>query len=208
MHKELEKLVAGGVLTSKMGLLAQGFIDSYIEAAEQKQDLHINYRGLTETLIACVVKQLKDPYLFPVYHQKITEPFNYAQFSKDFIAPMIEEESSTIEGIENIDKLSSLIALGENAVILYNHQTEPDPQIIALMLEKRWSALTESMVFIAGHRVTEDPLAVPFSMGCNLLCVYSKKHLDTPVEEKEKKILHNRRYMHSYSSERGARSRR
>jgi glycerol-3-phosphate O-acyltransferase len=47
------------------------------------------------------------------------------------------------------------------------------------------------MVFVAGHRVTTDPLAVPFSRGRNLICIYSKKYIEFPPEEKSAKLLHN-----------------
>jgi glycerol-3-phosphate O-acyltransferase len=30
---------------------------------------------------------------------------------------------------------------------------------------------------VAGDRVTTDLLAMPFSMGRNLLCIFSKKHV-------------------------------
>ena len=50
-------------------------------------------------------------------------------------------------------------------------------------------------VFVAGDRVTTDMLAVPFSMGRNLLCIFSKKHVDNPPELKSQKQKHNRRVM-------------
>ena len=44
-------------------------------------------------------------------------------------------------------------------------------------------------------RIPEDPLAIPFSMGCNLLCIYSKKYIDIPPERKLHKQLHNKKTM-------------
>jgi glycerol-3-phosphate O-acyltransferase len=49
------------------------------------------------------------------------------------------------------------------------------------------------MVFVAGHRVTTDPLAVPFSRGRNLLSIYSKKYVDADPEKKQERLLHNQR---------------
>ena len=77
--------------------------------------------------------------------------------------------------------------------MLANHQTEPDPQVISLLIEKIDPILAKEMIFIAGHRVTSDPLAVPLSLGRNLLCIYSKKHISHPPEKKGEKILHNQR---------------
>jgi len=49
------------------------------------------------------------------------------------------------------------------------------------------------MIFMAGDRVREDALVVPFSLGRNLLTVYSKKHINDEPERREEKQLHNRR---------------
>jgi glycerol-3-phosphate O-acyltransferase len=56
------------------------------------------------------------------------------------------------------------------------------------------------MIFVAGERVVTDPVAVPFSMGRNLLCIYSKRYIDHPPEEKLKKQLHNKRTMELMST--------
>ena len=37
-------------------------------------------------------------------------------------------------------------------------------------------------IYVAGDRVITDPLCKPFSMGRNLLCVYSKKHMNDDPE--------------------------
>ena len=49
------------------------------------------------------------------------------------------------------------------------------------------------MVHVAGDRVTTDPVAVPFSKGRNLLCIYSKRHMNNPPELASKKKMHNAR---------------
>ena len=36
------------------------------------------------------------------------------------------------------------------------------------------------MIMVAGDRVTTDVVAVPFSKGRNLLCIFSKKHIENP----------------------------
>jgi len=48
---------------------------------------------------------------------------------------------------------------------------------------------------VAGDRVTTDLLAQPFSMGRNLLCIFSKKHVENPPELKSQKTKHNRNVM-------------
>ena len=44
-------------------------------------------------------------------------------------------------------------------------------------------------------QVTTDVVAVPFSKARNLLCIYSKRHIDNPPEEKSKKMRHNAKTM-------------
>lgn len=48
-------------------------------------------------------------------------------------------------------------------------QTEADPQVISLLMEREgYGELASQLINVAGHRVTTDPLAIPFSMGRNL----------------------------------------
>lgn len=48
-------------------------------------------------------------------------------------------------------------------------QTEADPQVISLLMEREgYGDVAEKLINVAGHRVTTDPLAIPFSMGRNL----------------------------------------
>ena len=84
---------------------------------------------------------------------------------------------------------------GENAIFLANHQIEADPQAISILLENSYPKFAEEMIFVAGERVITDPLAVPASMGRNLFCIYSKRYIDQPPEQKMKKQLHNKRTM-------------
>jgi glycerol-3-phosphate O-acyltransferase len=63
------------------------------------------------------------------------------------------------------------------------------------MLEKTHPKLSEEIIYVAGERVITDPLAVPFSLGCDLLCIYSKRYIDQPPELKAKKQLHNKNTM-------------
>lgn len=141
--------------------------------------------------LGLVIKQLKQPYAFEIFHQAIREPVDYYQFGLDFIRPLIDFPRSKLIGKEVLDQIQKQVLQQENVILLANHQTEPDPQIISLMLENNYPKLASDMIFVAGHRVTTDPLAVPMSLGRNLFCIYSKKHMDHPPEEKSAKIMHN-----------------
>lgn len=142
-----------------------------------------------------VIQQIKTPYIFDLYHSQIRSPFDYYQFGLDFLRPLVIFEKSKTLGLENIEKAESFLKKGENVIIFANHQTEPDPQAISLLLENSFPTFAEKIIFVAGNRVTSDPLAVPFSLGRNLLCIFSKKHIDHIPEEKEKKLQHNKKVM-------------
>lgn len=81
---------------------------------------------------------------------------------------------------------------GENVVLLANHQTEADPAVWALLLESRFPKLATEVAYVAGDRVITDPLCIPFSLGRNLYCVHSKKHLNDVPELKAEKAATNR----------------
>ena len=96
---------------------------------------------------------------------------------------------------ENLHEINEIITRGENVILFANHQTEPDPQAISILLESRYPKLAEELIMIAGHRVITDPVAIPFGMGTNLLCIHSKNYMEHPKEEKHEKLVHNRKTM-------------
>ena len=63
----------------------------------------------------------------------------------------------------------------------------------ALLLEQTHPRLASDVFYVAGDRVVSDPLCKPFSMGRNLFCVHSKKHLDDDPSQKEAKQRTNRK---------------
>lgn len=140
-------------------------------------------------------KQVKAPYIFPHYHQKVTQPFNYYSFGVEFMRPLLNLEQSFLKGQQALAEAIAKLAQGDNVIFLSNHQIEPDPQIISLILEKEYAQFAENLIFVAGNRVTEDPLAAIFSLGRNLICIYSKKYIENPPEDRAQKQLHNRRSM-------------
>jgi glycerol-3-phosphate O-acyltransferase len=113
----------------------------------------------------------------------------------DFIRPLVILKTSKVLHLQNVDKITQQLAKGENVILLANHQTELDPQAISLLLEKTDPKLAEEMIFVAGHRVINDPLAVPFSKGRNLLCIYSKKYIENIPDLKAERQQHNQRTM-------------
>ncbi len=186
-HKKIDAALLG----DKLSKVVDYFCKCYLNAVQADQVSQAEQ--LLKTWLGLIDQQICSPAKFEVYHQAVRTPFDYYQFGLDFIRPLINFEKSTLLGKENLAAIHKHILAKENVVLLANHQTEPDPQIISLMLQADYPQLAQEMIFVAGHRVTSDPLAVPMSLGRNLLCIYSKKHIEHPPEEKSAKITHNQR---------------
>lgn len=199
-HQEIDKLVKKGKLPSFVAEIMRKFYQSYVEAAVQNgYTIEVIEPRLLQ-LLHFAVKQITFPYRFEPYHKKITRPFNYYKFGLDFIRPLIDFKKSTVVNGHILDKIEDQLKQGENVIFLANHQIEPDPQVISVLLEKKHPRIAEDLIFIAGNRVISDPLAVPFSLGRNLICIYSKKHIENPIEQKANKLIHNQRSMKKMAS--------
>jgi glycerol-3-phosphate O-acyltransferase len=183
------------LIPSKLSQILVKFYHSYAYAIDNNGFNIQDYEALLCQFLDLVLKQLASPYLFEPYHEHIRHPFDYYQFGLDLIYPLIMFETSQVKGLENVAHMITQLKQGDNVILLANHQTEPDPQAISLLLQDSYPEFAENTIFVAGHRVINDPLAVPFSMGRNLLCIFSKKYIETPPEKKEEKLLHNQKTM-------------
>lgn len=193
--KSIDQLISLGRLSKELGETVHQFCLSYTSALENSGKMSAKNLSVLETFISLVVEALEHPYTFEAYHQRITEPFDYYQFGLDLMRPLIDFKHSSLINPERVSEMEHQIQNQENIILFGNHQTEPDPQVINLMLKEKFPDFAKNMIFVAGHRVTSDPLAVPFSKGCNLLCIFSKKYIESPPELKEQKQLHNQRTM-------------
>ncbi|XP_074264662.1 glycerol-3-phosphate acyltransferase, chloroplastic-like isoform X3 [Silene latifolia] len=132
-------------------------------------------------MLDCVIFDMEDPFIFPPYHKAVREPYDYYAFGQNYIRPLIDFRSSYVGNIAIFREMEEKRQQGHNIILMSNHQTEADPAVIALLLEGTNPEIAENMTYVAGDRVVTDPLCKPFSMGRNLLCVYSKKHMyDVP----------------------------
>merc|ERR1719183_2481933 len=170
------------------------FVSEYLTAATEGG---MGVEGAAENIQKCLQFGFKygmgeDKYEFGVSHKAIRTPFDYYTFGIDFFRPAIDLENSVISGLPNLSLAMSQVASGANVVFLANHQSEADPQVVSVLMEKAgYGREAEGMTFLAGHKVTTDALAIPFSMGRNLLCIHSKKHIDSEPELKEVKQKQN-----------------
>jgi glycerol-3-phosphate O-acyltransferase len=180
---------------TKYGPILVQFFDAYRAALRTAGVDPGPYEHLLDGLLDRLEALMDEPFVFEPYHRQLTEPFDYYRFGVEFLRPLVDKARSSLHGREHLDRAAAQIAAGENVIFLANHQTEGDPQAISLLLEDTHPAIGRGMTFVAGERVTTDPLAVPFSMGCNLLCIYSKRYIEHPPERRAAKQQHNRRTM-------------
>lgn len=193
--KKIEHLASSHEIPEKISQIFQEFIESYQQVIIDHEEDPEKYIGIFDTYIDLVKEQFRKPFLFEPYHEKIRSPIDYYKFGVDFLRPLVDLPHSSVSGIENLDYMETLLKKKENVILLANHQIEADPQAISILLEKTHRNFGEELIFVAGTRVTTDPLAIPFSMGRNLLCIHSKKYIDHPPEEKYEKQMHNKRTM-------------
>ncbi|MDR2539124.1 MAG: 1-acyl-sn-glycerol-3-phosphate acyltransferase [Chlamydiales bacterium] len=165
-----------------------GYKAAALQASEKTEQIFL-------TFLELVILQCTSPFSFSHYHQRLHKGFDYHKFALDFVKPLIDLSSSSLQGELYLEEMDSYLKNKENVVLLANHQSEGDPQMISILLEKKFPKIAEKLIFVAGDRVISDPLAVPLSLGCNLLCIYSKRHINNPPELKMKKQLHNKKTM-------------
>ncbi|CAM6094517.1 unnamed protein product [Calypogeia fissa] len=145
------------------------------------------------TVLDRIILQFEDPFTFSNYHKRMLEPYDYYTFGQNYIRPLIDYRNSYLGNIEVLDEIESYLKQGHNVFLFANHQTEADPAVMALLLEQSHPHLAENLTYIAGDRVVLDPFCKPFSMGRNLLCVYSKKHINDVPELADMKQRANTR---------------
>lgn len=189
---QLNAYLEKGLIDTKLHHVIRDFYDNYQDTCAHLPNPK-KQEEVFELLFKLIIKQIEHPHSFSIFHRSIRSPFDYYQFGLDFIRPFVDFDQSKIFGLEALQSIQKQLKKKENVILLANHQTEPDPQAISLLLEKIDPTLATDMVFVAGHRVISDPMAIPLSLGRNLLCIYSKKHICHPPEKKAEKMLHNQR---------------
>ncbi|XP_052134173.1 glycerol-3-phosphate acyltransferase, chloroplastic [Oryza glaberrima] len=176
IRKEVEK----GKLPADVAANLEELYYNYKDAVMQSRDPNAHDIVLSNmvALFDCVLLDVENPFTFPPYHKAVREPFDYYMFGQNYIRPLVDYRNSYVGNISIFQDMEQKLQQGHNVVLMSNHQTEADPAIIALLLERSNPWISENIVYVAGDRVVTDPLCKPFSMGRNLICVYSKKHMN------------------------------
>lgn len=195
----LKKAKAKNEISDKLYGILEEFYRSFSEAMKESGESMEAYEDIVNKYLEETINESLSPFQFELFHQAIRSPYDYYHFGLNLFRPLVIFEKSKIHHPNHLKEIETVLEKGENVILLANHQIEPDPQIIGLMLENEHPHLAEKMIFVAGHRVINDPSAIPLSKGCNLLCIYSKKHIENPPELKLEKQRHNQRTMHRMS---------
>jgi glycerol-3-phosphate O-acyltransferase len=180
---------------ANLGENVYGYILEFFKGYEticSKLSLDVSSVAKNLTLyVDLIKKEVQNPTTFGIYHERETSPIDFYKFAITLFSPLIDQKKSTIHGEENIEKILSIMEKGENVILFANHQIEGDPTILAILLEKKYPDLIKNMISIAGARVTTDPITVPFTLGQNVICVYSKKYFDIHSDKKKQMQQHN-----------------
>ncbi|KAH9606506.1 hypothetical protein KSS87_018896 [Heliosperma pusillum] len=164
-----------------------------VNVASALEDLYENYRNAVfssenpnaeeivvanmSAMLDCIFLDMEDSFVISPYHEAVREPFDYYSFGQNYIRPLVDFGTSFVGNIAIFREMEEKRQQGHNIILMSNHQSEADPAVIALLLEETNPHIAENLIYVAGDRVITDPLCKPFSMGRNLLCVYSKKHM-------------------------------
>ena len=194
--EQLQLAINQNLIPKKSATILRGFYLEYKAAALQARE---KTEQIFLTFLELVILQCSSPFSFSHYHQRLRKDFDYHKFALDFVRPLIDIPPSSLKGEPYLEEMNSHLKNKDNVVLFANHQSEGDPQMINILLEKKFPKISEELIFVAGDRVISDPLAVPLSLGCNLLCIYSKRYIDNPPELKMKKQLHNKKTMDTMS---------
>lgn len=199
-HERARQLIESKLLpTSTVNTLVEWYT-SYRQAVINNQSFPADPAAFTEIMFSTLqelsFRAVHYPIQFEAYHHSLREPFDYYKFGFDFASILLNAKESTVQGQDNLRRAIDFVNRGENVIFMSNHQSEGDPYAIDLLFD--WVAhcdrsFCETLVFMAGDRVRDDPVVAPFSAGRNLLTVYSKKHINDVPELRESKTLHNRR---------------
>lgn len=214
VRERIAKYVEDGDLVETDQQILVSWLDNFREAldnAPQEDAKKFVVEDYFSVLTELIRKERKRPHYF--LDESVTgthyEPFNshhddtrffdYQQFGVDVTRPLIDWDNSEVVGAENLEKIKAQLDAGENVVFCSNHQSESDTHCLFTLMEdqlgEEYGKIARNTVFIAGERVLRDAIVVPFSRGCSLLTVYSKKHIDSDPELKPAKMTHNGKTM-------------
>ena len=166
----LQKGVDSGKLPKELYPAFQDFYKNYkqtvlsSDAPDASPELVAEVMG---SIADRTVNQFLDPYTFPSYHTRLLEPYDYYKFGQNYVRTLINFNKSVVGHLDRFQKVQEQLDAGDNVVLLANHQTEADPGVWALLLEKVLPRLATEIIYVAGANFPVQP--------CYLL-IWSQMH--------------------------------
>lgn len=189
----------GDEMPAGMVPIVQEFMRTYLQVVAKQGRDPMEKVPILKEYLGHVEDQIREPFVFEPYHVAWTEEngnaVDHLRMDTEFMEPLLDRADSVLLGAEHVETIEAQLAAGENVVLLSNHQTEADPSCWSFALAEGHERLARDMIMVAGDRVTTDVVAVPFSKGRNLLCIFSKRHIENPPEQKATKMRHNAKTM-------------
>ena len=168
----LQKGVDSGKLPKQLYPAFQDFYDNYKQTV-----LNSDAPDASPELVARVMgsiadrtfNQFLDPYTFPSYHTRLLEPYDYYKFGQTYVRTLINFNKSVVGHLDRFQKVQEQLDAGHNVVLLANHQTEADPGVWALLLEKVLPNLATEIIYVAGMGCCTDCMSLQFLSGFTLI---------------------------------------
>ncbi len=166
------------------------FVECFFKISLEK-GITIDEATKTMTMLYdAVLAQISSPYLFQSVHYPKEEDATLYEMGLKVAAPLIQGVPE-ICNPQNLMKVKELLERGENVIFAANHQTELEPQILSIACDPIAKDLFKNTFFVAGERVTTDPIAAPFSRGRKLFCIFAKRYVSENKEIETERRMHN-----------------
>ncbi len=166
------------------------FIECFFKISQEKKIPIEHTTQIMLTLYEAVQKQFHSPYPFQSVHIPKEEDTHLYDMGLKIATPLIHGEPKILNP-ENLVAVKALLDKGENVIFAANHQTELEPQILSIACDSVVKDLFKNTFFVAGERVTTDPMAAPFSRGRRLFCIYAKRYVSENKEIETERRMHN-----------------
>lgn len=151
--RALQKGVDSGKLPKELYPAFQDFYNNYkqtvlnSDAPDASPELVAEVMG---SIADRTFNQFLDPYTFPSYHTRLLEPYDYYKFGQNYVRTLINFNKSVVGHLDRFQKVQEQLDAGDNVILLANHQTEADPGVWALLLEKMLPRLATEIIYVAG----------------------------------------------------------
>jgi len=166
------------------------FADCYVQLCIDQGRDKIEALEVMQELFDAVKQQVTDPYLFSSLHIPTTEDECFFDLGLKVAQPLVLNEPSIINS-HILNHVQELLLRGENVIFAANHQTELEPQILSIACDSLAKDLFKNTFFVAGERVTTDPMAAPLSRGRKLFCIYAKRYVADNKDVEVDRRMHN-----------------